>query len=391
MKAYNLTWLEERDIRLQAERWQAQHVLTDDQAEAIRQAYPIRFKQTASALEIGSFVFTLLAALALYGLLSITLDTNSTGSGIVSLLMAGGTFAAAVMSIRSNQYYRNGIDNALWLVSALSAVWGLVLLFFQQNDVFPPFWEVCLIALPILLAYIIFTGDTILTYFALTAFYGLLFDGLLDVSWGKSALPFVLMGASAGLLGLATWLKKSTSNAVYYSDVLVLVQWVSLLVGMAAGNYYVVRELNAVLLTTRHTNSPEIALRGLFWMTTFVIPLVYGVLGFRRRNRMLLIVAVVGLAAAIATVYHYVGTWPLSVTLAIHGGVVIGLAILLIRYLSTPRYGFTDAIDEEPPIELLKHVGLLTTVQGTSTAQSQPTEPRFGGGDFAGGGAGQGY
>ncbi len=391
MKAYNLTWLEERDIRQQADRWHAQHVFTDEQAEAVRQAYPVRFKQTASALEIGSFVFTLLAALALYGLLSITLDTNSTGSGVVSLLMAGGTFAAAVMSIRSNQFYRNGIDNALWLVSALSAVWGLVLLFFQRNDVFPPFWEVCLIALPILLAYIVFTGDTILTYFALTAFYGALFDGLLDLSWGQAALPFVLMGASASLLGLATWLEKSTANAVYYSDVLVLVQWASLLVGMAAGNYYVVRELNAVLLPGRHAQSPEIALPGLFWATTFVIPLVYSVVGFRRRNRMLLIVAVVGLAAAVATVYHYVGTWPLSVTLAVHGGIVIGLAILLIRYLRTPHYGFTDAIDEEPPLELLRHVGLLTTVQGVSNAQSQPTGPRFGGGDFAGGGAGESF
>jgi hypothetical protein len=355
--------------------------------------YPIRFKQAAPALEIGSFVFTLLAALALYGLLSITLDTNSTGSGVVSLLMAGGTFTAAVISIRRNQFYRNGIDNALWLVSALSAVWGLVLLFFQRNDVFPPFWEVCLIALPILLTYIIYTGDTILTYFALTAFYGALFDSLIDLNWGKSALPFALMGASAGFFGLATWLGKSTANAVYYNDVLILVQWVSLFVGMAAGNYYVVRELNALLLTTRQANSPEIALRGLFWATTFLIPLVYGLIGFRKRNRMLLMAAAVGLAAAIATVYHYVGTWPLSVTLAVHGGIVIGLAILLIRYLRTPQHGFTDAIDEEPPLELLRHVGLLASVQGTSTAKSQPAPagPRFGGGDFAGGGAGEGY
>ncbi|RYF72295.1 MAG: hypothetical protein EOO39_12425 [Cytophagaceae bacterium] len=391
MKAYNLTWLEERDIRQQADRWRAQQVLTDEQVERIRQAYPVRFKQTGTALEIGSFVFTLLAALALYGLVSITLDINSKGSGLVSLIMAGGTFAVAVFSIRSNQFYRNGIDNALWLVSALSAVWGLVLVFFERNDVFPPFWEVCLIALPILLAYIIYTGDTILTYFALAAFYGTIFDGLLDISWGKSALPFVLMGASAGLFGLVTWLGRSTANAVYYSDVLTLVQWVSLLIGMAAGNYYVVRELNAVLLTGRHLISPEIALPGLFWIMTFAIPAVYGVVGFRRRNRMLLIVAALGIAGAIATVYHYVGTWPLSITLAVHGGVVIGLAILLIRYLNTPKNGFTDAIDEEPPLELLKHVGLLTTLQGTANAQNQPTGPRFGGGDFSGGGAGDQY
>ncbi|MEZ0540968.1 hypothetical protein [Fibrella arboris] len=391
MKAYNLTWLEERDIRQQADRWHIQRVLTDPQIETIRRTYPVRFKQTGTALEIGSFVFTLLAALALYGLVSITFDTNSKGSGLVSLIMAGGTFATAVFAIRANQFYRNGIDNALWLVSALSAVWGLVLLFFQRNEAFPPFWEVCLIAFPILLAYIIYTGDTILTYFALTALYGLIFDGLLDIKWGQSALPFVLMGASAALFGLVTWLGRSAVNSVYYSDVFTLVQWVSLLIGMAAGNYYVVRELNALLLPTRYINSPEIGLPGLFWTTTFMIPAVYGIVGFRQRNRMLLIVAALGVAGAMATVYHYVGTWPLSVTLALHGSVVIGLAMLLIRYLNTPKRGFTDAIDEEPPLELLKHVGLLTTLQGTANAQNQPTGPRFGGGDFSGGGAGDGY
>ena len=391
MKVYNQAWLEERDIRQQATRWHAQKLLTDEQAEAVRQAYPVRFKQTGAALEIGSFVFTLLATLALYGLVSITLDINSQGSGLVSLLMAGGTFAVAVTAVQSNNFYRNGTDNALWLVSALSAVWGLVLLFFQRNDVFLPFWEVCLIALPILLAYVIYTGDTILTYFALGAFYGALFDGLLDFGWGKLALPFVLMATSAGLFGLVNWLGKLTANRVYYGDALTLVKWVTLLVGLAAGNYYVVRELNALLLGKPTAVSPEIALSGLFWLTTFAIPVGFGLAGFRQRKRMLLIVSAVGLAAAVATVRHYVATWPLSITLVIDGGIIIGLAVLLIRYLGTPKHGFADAIDEEPPLELLRHVGLLTTLQGTANAQNTPTDPRFGGGDFGGGGAGGRY
>ena len=391
MKIYNLDWLEERDIRQQATRWHAQKLLTDEQAEAIRQTYPVRFKQTAVALEIGSFVFTLLATLALYGLVGILLQASGKGVGVVSLLIAGGTFAVAVTIIQSGNFYRNGTDNALWLVSAMSAVWGVVLLFFERNDTFPPFWEVCLIALPIFLAYIIYTGDTILTYFALSAFYGALFDGLLDFSWGKLALPFVLMAASAGLFGLVHRLGKSTANRVYYGDALTLVKWVTLLMGLAAGNYYVVRELNALLLDKPTAVSPEIAVSGLFWLATFAIPVGYGLAGFRQRKRMLLIVSAVGVVAAVTTVRHYLVTWPLSITLVIDGSIIIGLAVLLIRYLILPKHGFADSIDEEPPLELLRHVGLLTTLQGTANAQNTPTDPRFGGGDFGGAGAGERY
>ena len=391
MKAYNLTWLEERAIRQQANRWHTQQVLTDEQVGQIRQAYPVRFRQIGTALEVGSFVFTLLATLALYGLLSLVLSVDSDASGAVSLLVAGGTFAIATVIIRSNQFYRNGTDNALWLVSALSAVWGIVLLFFERSGVFPPFWQFCLIAVPILLAYIVYTGDTILGFFALSAFYGGLFDRLIDFSWGRGTIPFVFMGVSALLFAGATWLKRDRANRVYYGDVLTLVQWGTLLVGVAAGNYYVVRELNGILLGIYWEKAPQIALPELFWFITFAIPLAYGVVGFRQRNRMLLIMAAVGGAGAIATTVHYLSNWPASIILSVEGAVVIGLAVWLIRALRTPIYGFTDAVDEEPPLALIRHVGTLAAVQGTAHAQQHPDGPQFGGGEFSGGGAGDRY
>jgi len=83
----------------------------------------------------------------------------------------------------------------------------------------------------------------------------------------------------------------------------------------------------------------------------------------------------VGLAAAIATVYHYGNVAAFGYTGHSRGG-AIGLAILLIRrYLRTLHYGFTDAVDEEPPLELPRHGGPLTTVQGTSTAAVPANRP----------------
>ena len=97
------------------------------------------------------------------------------------------------------------------------------------------------------------------------------------------------------------------------------------------------------------------------------------------------------MAGAAATVRHYYGTWPLSVAFVVDGVVLFGVAVLLIRLLQTPRHGFSDADDGEAPLLVVRHAGTLTALQGTANAQQHPTGPRFGGGDFGGGGAGEAY
>ncbi|MBO0936534.1 hypothetical protein J2I47_08270 [Fibrella sp. HMF5335] len=385
MKLYNETHIEERDLLRQVEQWQTQGLVTAEQLTAIRAAYPRRFKLTNPFIEIGLFLFTIIAAMSAYGLVTVLfsgLNNGQSSLGVVAILFGIGLFFLTKTIVGDSNLCRNGVDNALVLLVPLFLIGGLILLF----PITPPFWVCCLIALPILLAMIWYTGDTILTYFALFALYGGLFHRLLDYGWGKPLLPFIFMAVSVGLYALASRLP----NSAYYADVLSQVRWTSLVVLAAAGNYFVVRELNGLLLDHRGA-TPEIPLRGLFWATTFGIPSVYALLGFRRKSRMFVILAVLGLAAAVATVRHYYGTWPLSVALAVDGTVLIGLAVLAIRLLRAPRYGFSDDDDGEAPLLVVRHAGTLTTLQGTANAQQQPTGPRFGGGDFGGGGAGDAY
>jgi hypothetical protein len=237
-----------------------------------------------------------------------------------------------------------------------------------------------------LLGLIWWSGDVILSYAALLLFYGMLFDRLLDFGWGKAALPFVLMGVSGGLYALV----RREPRRAYYAEALTTVRWLALAMVLAAGNYYIVRELNAALLDPLPPTSPQIALPGLFWAFTVGVPLLYLLVGVRSRSRMFLILGMLGVAGAVATARHYYGTWPVSVVLTVDGAGVIGLAVLLIRYLQSPRFGFTDVPDDEPPHALLQHVGTLTTLQAQANAAHQP-HLRFGGSDFDGGGAGEKY
>ena len=386
MKLYNETHIEERDLLRQVEQWQTQGMVTPEQVTAIKTAYPRRFKLTNPFIDIGLFLFTILAVMSAYGLVTTVLtgaDYGAAGLGVVSLLFGAGLLFFTKNLVHNSNLCRNGVDNALVLLVPLFVIGGLILLF----PVTPRFWVCCLIALPFLLAMVWYTGDTILTYFALFALYGGLFHRLLDYGWGKQLMPFIFMAVSVGLCLVA----QRMPGSAYYDDVLGQLRWTSLVILAAAGNYFVVRELNGLLAEGNHRESPEIPLRGLFWATTFGIPLVYAALGFRQKSRMFIILAVLGLAAAAVTVRHYYGSWPLSVALAIDGVVLIGLASLTIRLLRTPRYGFSDNDDGEAPLLVVRHAGMLTALQGTANAQQHPTGPRFGGGDFGGGGAGETY
>lgn len=162
---------------------------------------------------------------------------------------------------------------------------------------------------------------------------------------------------------------------------------------VASGNYFVVRELNGLLLDagpsiSSPTGAPEIGLRGLFWVLTFVIPAIYLWQGVTKRNRMLNILGTLGLIAAVMTFHEYIGFLPLNVALTLGGLALIGLAVFGIRYLAIPKHGFTDAPDDDSPNELFLNAASIMAVQAASSVPHAPKDNlRYGGGDFGGAGS----
>lgn len=389
MKAYNETDIRNQVIVDHAERWQRQRLLADEQLAAIRQAYPFRFRKGSVFIDIGLFIFTLVAASGVFGLLAVTVGeliadnrpAQSTACllvGIVSGLLTN-TFT------QKGTYYRNGVDNALILVTTAFLIAGVHLILPEGL----PLWVNCLINLPILLAIIWYYGDLLITLAALITFYTMIFSGMLEFSLGKTLLPFVLMIVSSSLYALVIRFPRYT-RSLYYVDALILTEWAVLVVLAASGNYFVVRELNGLLMTPSPAVAPEIALPYLFWALTFGLPGLYLTVGLRRKNRMLLILGIAGLIAAVATVRAYYVWVPLSVYLALCGSVLIGLSVVVIRAIRPARNGFTDAPDDESPAEFWGNAQTLAAMQGAS-ATHPPDGVKFGGGNFGGGGAGNIY
>ncbi|QJW88937.1 hypothetical protein HNV11_05835 [Spirosoma taeanense] len=386
MKLYNESWVKNRDIVQQANQWHRQSLLTDEQLDRIRQAYPINFWRPNPFVEIGLFLFTMVAMVGGYALLALLLgELFDTVFGLFNLLMAIGTGTLAYVMINRRQYYHNGVDNALIIGTAALAVAAVTSLLPSS----PPFWTICAIALPVLLALVWYAGDTLVMFVALVMFYGLIFDGLLEFSWGRPALPFVLIVVSE----VAFQAAKRAERRPYYADAFNLTEWVALIVLVASGNYFVVREINGLLLPSApgqpvFADAPEIGLAALFWVLTLAIPVAYLWQGLARKNRMLLILGGVGLIAAVATVQEYTEWVPLNVALTLGGLILIGMAVGVIRFLQQPRNGFTDVPDEESPNEFFTNVETIGAMQAATGTQHGPNDKlRYGGGDFGGGGS----
>ena len=387
MKAYNEQWIYNRAIVGQAERWHRQRLLTDEQITAVRKAYPVEFRQTNGFIEIGLFLFTTVAILGSYLLLT-TISSSfldeRTSYGVFNVIFGGVVGIAGYLLISQRLLYRNGVDNAFVVTLTGFLAFGL-------NQFLPTGLSVaahCLCTLPLLLLIVWYYGDTLVAFLTLATFYAFVFDGMLTFSWGKDVLPFTMMGVSIVLYLLARQPIASIKQQLYYADPINLTQWISLSVLAASGNYFVVRELNRLLLKPIPPIAPEIQLPWLFWVLTFGIPVVYLWQGFTKKNRMLIILGELGVMAAFSTEHYYVTLLQLNVALTLGGLALIILAVLGIRYLREARNGFTDAPDDESPDEFFINAETLTAIQATAGTQHGPrNDVRFGGGEFGGGGS----
>ncbi len=397
MNAYNANTLRNRAVLTQVDQWHRAALLTDAQREAIRAGYPSDFRETNFITEVGLFAFTLIVGGGGFMLFGELFEPGS-NIGWFLLVYGIGAIGAAEWLIHRHRYYRNGIDNALIILGIVFVLYGLFSEFWPDST----FWQRCLLAGAVLGLAVIRYGDPLLMIGLLGVLYGLVFERLLDTSAGQNAWPFVGMGLSAGVYWLSqrlqsepkarptahpSRLRLTETNQVYFSDALIHADWFSLIALLVCGNYFVAQGGETfALFGLPKTGDSNPLLRVLFWLTTFGIPLLYGFFGLRNRNRTLLILTCFGMAGAVQTAHYYGALLPQSVHWAVTGAVLVLASGLLIRWLRTPRYGFTDTPDDARPDWM--NLAEALTVNQIANNQAQPPDLRFGGGSTGGGGAG---
>jgi uncharacterized membrane protein YgcG len=384
MIAYNREWLDNAALQAEAGQAYQEACISAEEKARIDAAYPSGFYTPNPFIRIGLFLLT--AMIVLFSLaLCCLIFMNGIEHAWRGLLFFFGlaVYAALELFIREKKHHRSGVDDGLLWMSAI-----LVLAVFNI-DLDIPAWLRCgMIFLVAAYATLRF-ADMIMAVCAVLALLGTIFYVYLETgSMARATVPFIVMIASLLIYQLARrWSKLEKWR--HYSDCFTTAEITSLITLYVAGNYFVVREVSNEMFGLRLLPGQPIPAGWLFWTTTVVIPIIYMLLGIRKKNLLLLRTGVVLSAATIYTIRYYHSILSIEAALTLCGLLLLVLSYALIRYLDTPKHGFTyHPIHHAHLFERLQAESLIITETfASSQTPSRGSDFKFGGGSGGGGGA----
>jgi hypothetical protein len=389
MLAHNSLTLDNRDIQQEAAAAHARSVISPEEDERIRAAYPFKLYTPNFFVRIGLFLLTALAVSCGLGLfLLMTMGLGEHAFGVVLIFWGVVAYVGLELFIRFRGVYRAGVDDALLWAAGWLVIGGINILAYR----IPPSAESGM-ALVLAGWGVLRYADRLMALVAYGSLIGVTF--YLFVSGGAflgSILPFVIMAVSV-FAYLVFRRLAAMGRFRHYHSCLSLLRMAALVSFYLSGNYYVVQQVGASI----RGEAASVPVGWFWWIFTVVVPVVYVVAGLRKKDVVLLWTGLGLVAAVIWTVRHYYHVLPVEVAM-VGGGVILMVgAYGIIRWLRVPKYGFTsDAPDEPHLLENLQVEGLVIAeglkgvgVPATGTGLGQGG--RFGGGSSDGGGAGGGY
>jgi hypothetical protein len=384
MIANNRKSLDNREIQQQAAEALAKAVITQAENDRIREAYPFRLYTPNAFIRIGLFLLTVLAVACGLGLfILITMGAGDHGIGILLIVWGIVAYGGLEFFIHSRGMYRAGVDDALlWLAGGL--LFGGINVLANNLSLSLEGGIILVLAAWGLVRY----ADRLMALVAYGALVYLIFHILTGGAFANAILPFVVMAVSVIAYLLFTRLSTTESLRHYYAC-LSLLRTAALLSFYLSGNYYVVQNINSSL---RGEEAP-VALSWLWWAFTGIVPVIYIIVGIRKKDTTLLWTGLGLIAAAVFTIRYYYHVLPAELAMIAGGSILIGGAYGLIRYLHPPKHGSTSKAPDEPHLLENPLVESLILAETFTSIPAQPPDQagRFGGGSGGGAGAGGTY
>ncbi|MEA5403629.1 hypothetical protein VB776_11955 [Arcicella sp. DC2W] len=390
MKAYQQQWIDNSFLQSKAQDWFEKGLLSEEQNIEIKNQFPLDFYQPNPFIRIALFLFTCLACIFSVSLLYLIFESTfreSPKTGLTILALAFGIFSVFLLEtlITTKKIFQSGIDNGLLYCAIVAFV---TVIYVQLEPLHLPAWLEFTFIMPFFLVAYIRYADV----FVACVIYFLLVMILVDFSLtffiGKTLLPFIMLLFSLGAYYFVEKLKQR-ADYLYYETSLDIFKTLTLASAYLSVNYFIVREGNAMINKVITSVAPQIGLAPLFYFFTILIPIVYIVVGLKKRDRTFLTLGLLTAGFSFFTYRYYFGIIPTEIALLICGTLLIGTASFIIYQLKQVKFGFTYAPDSN--YEGLNIDTLLLSELVNHKLGQHNDELKFGGGSTAGGGAGGEY
>jgi len=393
MIIYNKVWLANLAAQQQLRPALDSGQMSNDEFKSIETAYPVGFYSPNIFIRIGLFILTNIIAVFFGCLLTyILLDSALITSPVWYFFLGLFSYIALEFIVRRKNHFRSGADDALTWISAGLILTGFLIILANQFPLYDAdsptrlSWAAGIVFLLSSYYTLRFTDSLM----AIVSFLSLVF--LIAVLWynssafGAATLPFLVILLS-GITYYFSLTQMKHPGLVYYQHCISLLQVTSLVTLYLSGNYYVVQKLGTELYGYTTIGPYKVPYPVFFWPWTILVPFIYTGAGAYKKNVILLRTGLILIAIAAVTFKNYYHVLPIEGTLVLIGIVTLGGSYWLIRYLKTPKHGFTyeELAEETIPGGVNIESLIIASTQLEDTPKG--TQSPFGGGNFGGGGS----
>lgn len=390
MIVYNKTLLDNVYLEQEANLLKESGFISAEQYKNFNKQLPKLKKEKNIYIRIGLFILGGLLYSSICGMLSLlAIDTMEHSYLFFIFLFAFIGFVTKEYISKKRHYFGYGLDDA-FILGGILALLIAVGLTFEENYNTNYLAVVIVMAIASSIAYLRYLNIplALLACIGITASIAyLVFDYLII---GKAILPFVLLLFSGSFYFLCKNTLKNLTLPYYYKG-LQLAKGFCLIVFYVAGNYFVVREVNASISQNYYEeSSPEIPFAILFWAFTVIIPLVYLFYSLKNKDRMMLWIGFITLCFSFFTFRMYHHVLPPEVALTVGGLFVFVFVYFAIKKTKNNETGITFKVDRFTNPNAFANLQVLVSASQLGLKPEAPiaeSPMEFGGGGYSGGGS----
>jgi len=387
--AYNETWLSNLQLLKETKEWQKNKIISPEQQASITAAYPVAFFHPNLIIRILLFLASLIALSGVTGLLSLFVLSIANGteqiiSALCILYGIAAFFFLEAIFIRTARHYKSGVTEALVYHAVgftLAGIAGIT----SGNT------HVIVISCLALFSFTAFRYlDLVSTSAAILSLAFLIFYELFEQGGIlRQIIPMVFIALFTPLYFFLKLQKEKRENERWHHCIM-LAEALTLLIIYAAGNYLVVRELSVNLMDMQIIEGQNIPYAFLFYFLTVTIPVAYIYFGIKNKDIVLIRVSLVAIGFSVFTFKYYYSLGHPEITLTLAGAILILVTIQLLRYLKTPKRGYTreNILSSKWGSANLEALVVSQTMGGNHSAGASE---HGGGGSSAGGGSSESF